>query len=130
MSDPRQTLQYHVVYFKPPAAAASPVLKELEKAVRQEKEHLKIETVLESVGRYGWKAPGARFEKVDGSKEKIYELKISAFNTEHRFLFSYAPLPAPDGLPTLVLLKYVKKKKQKLSRTDIETAEDRLRQLG
>ena len=35
MSDPRQTLQYHVVYFKPPAATASPVLKELEKAVKQ-----------------------------------------------------------------------------------------------
>ncbi|MBI4669810.1 MAG: hypothetical protein HY747_11645 [Elusimicrobia bacterium] len=43
--------------------------------------------------------------------------------------FGYALDHAPDGLPILVLLRYIKKKKWELSREDIETAESRLCQL-
>lgn len=108
-----------IIYFQPAE-------KEYHREVRQPKERAKIDGVLKNLGVVGFPAPGARIEKVKGIKEEIYELKIKAFGSEHRFLAGFAPVKSLAGDRILVLLKYIKKKKWRLSRDDIDTAVGRL----
>jgi len=122
--------QLVVVYFRASGQAESPVEKEYHGAVKQPKERAKIDALLKSLSHFGFKTPGIRFEKVKGIKADVYELKIKAFGSEHRFLAGYASARTREGLPILVLLKYVKKKERRLDRTDIETAADRLAAVG
>lgn len=97
--------------------------------MRQPKERLKIDAVLEELEHSGLRAPGVRFEKVKGVSVPLYELKIKAFGSEHRFLAGLTGQRGPGGRPFLVLLKYLKKKRWKLDRKDIETAAARLSRL-
>lgn len=126
----RMTPRFVVVYFRPSRQADSPVEKEYHGAVQQPKERAKIDALLRSLGYFGFKTPGIRFEKVKGVKADIFELKIKAFGSEHRFLAGYASAKTREGLPVLVLLKYLKKKQWNLDRTDIETAANRLGSIG
>ena len=122
--------QLVVVYFRSSSQAASPVEKEYHGAVKQPKELAKIDALLKNLSHFGFKTPGIRFEKVKGVNAGIYELKIKAFGSEHRFLAGFAPTRTRAGLPVLILLKYVKKKQWKLDRTDIDTAVNRLTAAG
>lgn len=122
--------QLIVVYFRSPGQAESPVEKEYHGAAKQPKERAKIDALLKSLSHFGFKTPGIMFEKVKGIAADIYELKIKAFGSEHRFLAGYASARTREGLPVLVLLKYIKKKQWKLDRTDIETAANRLAAVG
>lgn len=128
MNDPFDSLarRLWVVYFRPSGASDSPVEKEYHEEVRQPKGRAKIDAVLRNVSLFGLRAAGIRFEKVKGTPEAIYELKIKAFGSEHRFLAAYAPGRTAEGHQILVLLKYIKKKEWRLSRTDIDTAAKRL----
>jgi hypothetical protein len=130
IADPRMNPRLVVVYFRSSGQAASPVEKEYHGATKQPKERAKIDALLKSLSHFGFKTPGIRFEKVKGIKADIYELKIKAFGSEHRFLAGYASARTREGLPVLVLLKYLKKKQWKLDRTDIETAANRLATVG
>ncbi|MBI2070135.1 MAG: type II toxin-antitoxin system RelE/ParE family toxin [Elusimicrobia bacterium] len=121
MSDLGSSAKFQIVFF--PAAK-----KEYEKEVKQSQERAKIDAILEKVETYGFQALGANFEKVKGA-DNIYELKIKAFGSEHRFLFGYAPEKSPEGLPILILLRYLKKKQWKLPQGDIQAAVNRLRQF-
>lgn len=119
-----------VVFFRPSGQAESPVEKEYHDGVQQPRERAKIDALLKSMADFGFGTPGIRFEKVRGAKAGIYELKIKAFGSEHRFLAGYASLRSREGSPILVLLKYLKKKRWRLSRVDIETAVSRLARVG
>jgi hypothetical protein len=119
-----------VVYFRLSGQAASPVEKEYHGSVKQPKERAKIDALLKNLSHFGFKTPGIRFEKIKGAKAGIYELKIKAFGSEHRFLAGYALTRTREGLPVLILLKYAKKKQWKLDRTDIQTAVSRLAATG
>lgn len=124
------TPQLIAVYYRSSGQAESPVEKEYHGAVKQPKERAKIDALLKSLSHFGFETPGIRFEKVKGINADIYELKIKAFGSEHRFLAGYASARTREGLPVLVLLKYIKKKQWKLDRTDIETAANRLAAVG
>jgi hypothetical protein len=116
----------HLVYYRAPGRAVSPAEKEYLSAVRQPKERAKIDAILASMPFYGLNTPGIRLESVKGIATRLYELKIKAFGSEHRFLAGYSGRRDEQGRPTLILLKYIKKKSWKLDRTDIETAAARL----
>lgn len=119
-------MQYQVLYFRPSPSSQSPVEKEYHKEVQQPKERAKIDAVLKNIETFGLQSPGVTFEKVKGIKGTLFELKIKAFGSEHRFLSTHAPFRTLEGTQILVLLKYIKKKEWKLKRTDIETALQRL----
>lgn len=121
---------FEIVFFRPGAGADSPVVKEYLSEVPRAKERLKIECVLERLRHSGLSAPGLRFEKIKGSAVALYEIKVKGFGVEHRFLAGFAPFLSPEGRPVFVLLKYVKKKERRLSRTDIETAAARLARVA
>lgn len=104
--------------------------KEYRKAVEQPDEKSKIEMVLEMMGRLGFRAPGLRVEKVKGARKNLFELKITAGGSEHRFLGAFTGERAPDGRPIFLILKYLKKKEWKLSRTAIQTAVERLARVS
>ncbi len=124
------SLRLWVVFFRPSGQAESPVEKEYHEGVRQPRERAKIDALLKNLADFGFSTPGIRFEKVRGAKAGIYELKIKAFGSEHRFLAGYAPVRSREGLPILMLLRYLKKKQWRLSRVDIETAVSRLARVG
>lgn len=122
--------QLCVVFFRSSGQAESPVEKDYHDEVRQPKERAKIDALLKSLSHFGFQTPGIRFEKVKGAGADIYELKIKAFGSEHRFLAGYAPVKSREGLPILVLLMYVKKKKWRLEQGDIKTAVKRLARIA
>lgn len=121
---------FRIVWFRAHDGGAGPVVKEYLRQVHQPKERLKIEGVLMRVEIDGLDAPGLRVEKIHGRGAALYELKVTAFGSEHRFLAGLPGVCDPSGRPILVLLKYVKKKTRRLDRTDIETAATRLAQFG
>jgi hypothetical protein len=88
---------FRVVFYRPEGAARSPVQKEYEGQVRQPKERLKIDSALADLEIFGLRAPGLRFEKVKGAIAELYELKIKAFGSEHRFLAGLTGWRDPDG---------------------------------
>lgn len=119
-----------VVFFNPSGAEEGPVEKELTATVRQPKELEKVQQVLRGMEWDGIRTPGLRVEKVKGTAAALYELKIKAFGSEHRFLAGYTGTRTPEGKPHLLVVKYLKKKEWKLKRTAIETAVARLMRTG
>ncbi|MBI2915627.1 MAG: hypothetical protein HYY07_02060, partial [Elusimicrobia bacterium] len=112
-----------VLFFKSPEASKSPVQKEYIKGTTFE-ERAKIDAVLDSIRTNGLEYKiGFRLEQLKGIREPIFEIKIKAFGTEHRFL-AYR-LKQEDNSLILFLLKYVKKKEWRLRPDDIETAVSR-----
>jgi hypothetical protein len=118
-----------MVFFRSSPEAESPVQREYEAAVRQPREMRKIEQVFSAMEHHGLRTPGLRVEKVKGADIALFELKITAAGAEHRFLAGYNGVRAPEGKPYLVVVKYLKKKEWKLSRTAIDTAVARLARM-
>ena len=118
---------YLVVFWGETGEDDSPVRKLYLSEAEQRSERTKVDRVLGLIGFFGFRAPGLRVEKVQGAAVAVYELKISAFGVEHRFLAGFAPWRHVDGRPVLILVGYAKKKRRRLDRGDIETAVRRLR---
>jgi hypothetical protein len=118
-----------VAWFRPEGRVPGPVEKELA-AQTGATEFRTIEKRLRDLQRLGFEAPGLRVEKVKSSRARLFELKLTVESSGHRFLGVFAPGRTAEGLPVLILVKYVKKKRQKLDRKDIETAENRAARLA
>ena len=112
-----------VIFFKSPEASQGPVLKEYIKGTTHQ-ERARIDAVLDSIKTYGIEHKiGFTKEQVKGIKEPIWELKIKAFGTEHRFLAYHLEQESSSAI--LFLLKYIKKKEWKLRSDDVATAVSR-----
>lgn len=89
--------QLYVVYYRASRKSKGPIEKEYENAVTHQKERAKIDAMLDCVRSYGFDCPGIVYEKVKGVRGPVYELKIKAFGSEHRFLAGMPRFPRETG---------------------------------